>query len=468
MQMRPRTFALSIAAAMIMGGVMTAGLFFQGAAAVSNSQSSLSKVDEVYSILRQDYFTPLDHEKAVEGAINGMVKALEDPYSTYMTPTETSDFMESVQGKFEGIGAEIREENGQIVVVTPILGSPSEKAGIKPNDILLEVNGIKLSGMKASEAVTHVRGPKGTEAKLLIDRPGYDRPFQITLIRDTIPLNTVFSRMLDGELGYIQITKVSEETNLEFGRALEQLKSSGAKGIVLDVRQNPGGLLKQAVQIAEHFVPNGKLILQVKYPGDKVQVHRSQSKQNVDLPVVLLIDRGSASAAEIIAGALRESAGVTLVGENTFGKGTVQNTASFNDGSSLKYTSAQWLTPEGNHIHKVGIKPDVEVKLPDYAELPYPFVEREYKQGEEAEPIKIVQSMLRALGHDPGREDGRLDEKTAMALQAFQAANGLSQTGTLNEQTTRMAITQLQSLLKANDTQLAKAQEVLRELVQKR
>jgi carboxyl-terminal processing protease len=192
-----------------------------------------------------------------------------------------------------------------------------------------------------------------------------------------------------------------------------------------------------------------------------VQEARSQGPGN-DFPTVVLVDKGSASAAEIISGALRESAGIPLVGETTYGKGLVQTTTDLHDGSLLKYTSAQWLTPEGHQINKQGIKPDYEVKLPDYAELPYPMVEKEYKQGEQAVEIGTVQKMLKALGYEPGREDGLLDAKTGDALKAFQQANKLEATGTLNPATTAKAITLLQEKIKANDTQMEKAIEVLK------
>jgi carboxyl-terminal processing protease len=414
----------------------------------------------------------VDSAKAVEGAIDGLVKAVGeaagDPYTTYMSIEETKGFQESISASFEGIGAEIREENGEIVIVTPIKGSPSERAGLKPNDIILEVNGTRLSGMKASEAALKIRGPKGTEAKLQIKRPGQDAPFGVTIIRDTIPLQTVYTELLPDQIGLITITKESERTGDEFAQAWEELKAKGAKGIILDLRGNPGGLLDQAVKIAEHFVPKDKLILQVKYPDGTVKKYASSGKGQFDLPVVVLVDKGSASAAEIIAGALKESAGITVVGETTFGKGTVQSTSTFSDGSSLKFTSAQWLTPNGNQIHQQGIKPDVEVKLPEYANLPYPVIEREFKQGETAPQIQIVQKMLKPLGYDPGREDGLLDEGTARALKAFQAANGLPQTGTLTPAVVEKGAPLIRNLVKQNDTQLAKGREILQSLIQKR
>ncbi|HLN62651.1 MAG TPA: S41 family peptidase [Symbiobacteriaceae bacterium] len=457
-----RSFVASLAAAMIAGGAVTGGVLYKFTPAVApQASANMTKLQQVYSVLQNQYYQPLEGDKLMEGAIDGLVKAADDPYTTYMNAAETKSFMENISSSFEGIGAELKEEDGNIVVVSPIHGSPGEKAGVKPNDIFLEVNGENLVGMKLTDAVTKIRGPKGTKAVLKIKRPGVENPFELTIVRDTIPLETVFTEMRPDGIGIIRISKESETTAAEFTKAFSSLKAQGAKGIVLDMRGNPGGLLDQAIKISSQFLPKGKLILQQKYRDGSVQEARSQGPGN-DFPTVVLVDKGSASAAEIISGALRESAGIPLVGETTYGKGLVQTTTDLHDGSLLKYTSAQWLTPEGHQINKQGIKPDYEVKLPDYAELPYPMVEKEYKQGEQAVEIGTVQKMLKALGYEPGREDGLLDAKTGDALKAFQQANKLEATGTLNPATTAKAITLLQEKIKANDTQMEKAIEVLK------
>lgn len=478
MQIRLRYFILSLVAALVVGGVLTGGAVLTWVSATAASapvpapgagqlDSDLAKVAQVYSLLQEQYYHGLDRAKLVEGAIDGMVKALGDPYTSYMQPEEADAFYENVSGSFEGIGAEIRSEEGYIIVVSPIHGSPAERAGLRPNDRLLEVNGITLTGMKVEEAVTHIRGPKGTEARLRIQRPGQEAPFELKLIRDTIPLESVITDMLPDQTAVIRITKVSETTADEFSRALNQVKAKGAKGIILDLRQNPGGLLTGAKAIAEYFVPAGRTLFKVKYTDGGMDVYQSAGHRT-DLPVVALIDGGSASAAEILAGALRESAGVKLVGQTTFGKGTVQTTGDLEDGSILKVTIAEWLTPDGNQVHRKGITPDVVVTLPDYADLPYPLVDREYRQGEQAPVIQIIQRMLKALGRDPGRDDGLLDSPTASALQAFQSANQLMPTGTLTEATAQRMTLQLQQLIKENDQQLAKAREVLQEQINKR
>ncbi len=462
MHIRLRSFVASLAAAMIAGGAVTGGVLYKFTPAVApQATANMTKLQQVYSVLQNQYYMPLEGDKLMEGAIDGLVKAADDPYTTYMNAAETKSFMENISSSFEGIGAELKEEDGNIIVVSPIHGSPAEKAGVKPNDIFLEVNGENIVGMKLTDAVTKIRGPKGTKAVLKIKRPGAENPFELTIVRDTIPLETVFTEMRPDGIGIIRISKESETTASEFTKAFSSLKAQGAKGIVLDMRGNPGGLLDQAIKISSQFVPKGKLILQQKYRDGSVQEARSAGP-GTDFPTVVLVDKGSASAAEIISGALRESAGIPLVGETTYGKGLVQTTTDLHDGSLLKYTSAQWLTPEGHQINKQGIKPDYEVKLPDYADLPYPMVEKEYKQGEQDVVIGTVQKMLKALGYEPGREDGLLDAKTGDVLKAFQQANKLEATGTLNPATTAKAITLLQEKIKANDTQMEKAVEVLK------
>lgn len=470
MQIRRRYFVLSLTAAMLTGSVLSGALLIRfWPAPASSPHSDLAKVEQVYSVLKGRYYTPVDQNKMVEGAINGMIKALDDPYTTYMTPQETDGFHESIAGSFEGIGAEIREEGGQIVIVSPIHGTPAEKAGLKPNDVILEVNGVSLSGLKSSEAVLKIRGPKGSTAKLRIRRPGLQTPFEVSIVRDTIPITTVNAKMLGAGMGHVQLTRFSEQTAVELEKAIADLQAQGAKGIVLDLRHNPGGLLNVAVKVSELFVPKDQVVLQVRYRNGQVEQHRSTGRKT-DLPVVVLIDGGSASAAEIVAGALQESAGIPLVGETTFGKGTVQTAEDMGDKSSLKYTIAEWLTPKGNQINKQGIKPDVGANLPDWANLPYPAVEenREYKEGDRADVVRILQVMLRALGYDPGRADGLLDQGTAAALKGFQAAHGLAQSGTVNQPTALKATELLRVKLRENDTQLARAQEALQELLQKR
>lgn len=464
MHIRGRDFALSLIAAMIAGAVIAGGFFYRPQA----EPAPPSKLDQVQVLLKNGYVAPIDEAKLIDGAINGIVDSLKDPYTNYMGPEQTKQLYQTLTSSIEGIGVEFKEEDGYFVVVTPIAGSPSEKAGLRPGDRILAVNGVNLVGMNGNEAVLHVRGPKGSEAKLLIERAGVEKPFEVVVIRDTIPLETVWSEMLSDSIGIIRIGRESERTADEFVKAMDQLKAKGMQGLIIDLRQNPGGLTNQVVKIAEVFLPKDKVIYQEQYREGEPAIHRSQAESVTEIPVVVLIDKGSASAAEILAGALKESGGVPLVGETTYGKGTVQTVHTFEDQSTIKYTIAQWLTPNGNQIHEKGIKPDYEVRLPDYAYLPYVHLEREYKLGEQDPVLATVQKVLQALGHDPGRTDGLLDEGTARAVQAFQAEGGLPQTGAINPATVQKAYLLLRDKIIETDPQEAKAVEVLRGLLQKR
>lgn len=422
-----------------------------------------SKLLDTYKTLKQEYYQDVKNDQLLNGAIDGMVKSLDDPYSTYMDQTEASSFHENISSSFEGIGATIREEEGKIVIDAPIKGSPAEKAGLKPNDKILSVDGKSLEGMKVGEAVTHIRGKKDTKAQLVIDRPGTGE-LTVTVTRDTIPVETVYSEMMEGGLGKIQITKFSESTYDEFKKAFDDLKGQGMKGLVIDLRQNPGGLLDVTTEIGNLLLPEGEPILQVESRNGEKKVYRS-SGGKPGVPIVAMIDGGSASAAEILAGALKESGGYQLIGQKTFGKGTVQTAKDFTDGSNIKFTIAKWLTPDGNWIHKKGIEPDIAVELPKYADLPYIDPEKKLEPEQFSNEIKAVQSMLTALGYQPGREDGYFDAQTKEAVLAFQKMESIPANGVVEGKTTRRMMELLQDKIQKNDTQLEKAQATLRKML---
>lgn len=446
----------------IVTAVATSGLTF---AYTRNHYEKWDKLDAVYQHLEKQYVEPVDKTKLVDGALDGMMKALDDPYSVYMNQEESKSFGEVISSSFVGIGAEVAEQDGRIVVVSPIKGAPAEKAGIKPNDRIVKLGDTSLIGMKSTEAVKLLRGEKGTQAVLTIERPGETEPIQITVTRDVIPIETVYGNLLENGIGVIQITTVSETTAQEFAKQLTELKAKGMKGLVLDLRQNPGGLLNQAVDIAEMLLPAGKTVLRVEDRNGRSEVYQAKGSGSnpsiAGLPMVGLIDGGTASAGEILAGALQESAGAKLVGEKTFGKGTAQTIISLNDGSTVKYTNAKWLTPGGKWIHKTGIAPDVEVSLPEYASLPYVSPDKEWKQDSYATEVKSIQIMLSALGFDPGRKDGYFDGKTAEAVKAFQTAQSLEANGVAGGGTIRKMTELLAAELKKNDPQLQAAVKLL-------
>jgi len=431
---------------------------------VTGLDNQFAKFKSTYDTLSQDFYQDVDQEKLLNGAIDGMIKALDDPYSTYMSPDEAASFNENIESSFEGIGAEIKEEDGKIVVEVPIKGSPAEKAGVKPKDKILKVDGKSLEGMKVTEAVKHIRGQAGSKAELIIERAGEPSTLAITVIRDKIPLETVRAELLADGMGKVVITQFSETTAEEFNKAVDELKGKGMKGLILDLRQNPGGLLDAAVDIGNRLIPDNKLILQVEYRDGEKKTFRSSATKS-EFPLVVLADGGSASASEILIGALKESAKVPVIGEKTFGKGTVQTTHGFKDGSNIKYTTAKWLTPDGNWVHKKGIEPDYQVALPAYADLPYIDPAKELKVETFATEIKAAQGYLLALGYQPGREDGYFDQQTKEAVLAFQKMENLPANGVIGGKTTSRMIELVRKKIEQNDTQMDMAQQVLRKML---
>lgn len=429
---------------------------------VIREREEFSKLYEAYDTLKNNYYTDLNEQQLIDGAISGMVESLDDPYSDYMSLEDAKSFHESISASFEGIGAEIQQKDGHIAIVTPLKGSPAEKAGLLPEDLILTVDGESIQGMSTTEAVALIRGEKGTKVKLTIQR-GDAEPTEVTITRDTIPIETVYGEMLEDGVGKIQITNFSEHTFEELEEVLEDLQSKEMKGLVLDLRQNPGGLLDQAIKITSLFVPEGELLFKVEDRKGNVQEYPSVGGNEGDFPLVVVIDKGSASASEILAGAVSESAGVPLVGQNTFGKGTVQRAENFQDGSNLKLTTEKWLTPNGNWVHQKGIKPDYEVSMPDYASLPFIDPETELKLSTASEQVKAAQTMLKVLGYDPGREDGYFDEKTSEAVKQFQKEKELEETGTLEGSSTMELMTAVRNKMLEDDPQLKKAIEVVKE-----
>lgn len=428
----------------------------------NGDREEFQKLYKAYDILKKGYYEDLDESKVINGAINGMVQSLNDPYSAYMDEEAAKQFHHSVSSSFEGIGAEIQEKDGHIVIVSPLKGSPAEKAGIKPKDVVLMVDGKSIQGMSSTEAVMLIRGEKGTKVELTIQRPGVEGTIKIPIIRDEIPVETVHGEMIGDGVAKVQITTFSTNSSKELADKLNELQKQGMKGLVLDLRQNPGGLLDQAVAISSMFVPEGKILFKVEDRNGNIKEYKSEHKGSADFPLVVLIDSGSASASEILAGAVKESADVPLVGQKSFGKGTVQTAQDFPDGSNVKFTTAKWLTPKGNWIHKKGIEPDYKVDLPDYYNLPYLDPKLELKQGTSSNEVKTAQQMLSALGYNPGRADGFYDDQTVEQVKKFQAANNLPQSGVFTGKTTEKVIEKLQEKIMKDDPQLAKAVEVLK------
>jgi carboxyl-terminal processing protease len=379
---------------------------------------------------------------------------------------ETADqFHMSLSSSFEGIGAEIRSENGRVTISSPIKGSPAEKAGLRPGDQIRKVNNQSLDGMELNQAVLLIRGKKGTEADLEVTRASSTEVIHVKVVRDEIPRETVYAEMLDNGVGKIQITDFGENTSSRFAEELKKLEAKGMKGLLIDVRGNPGGYLTAVTEIGNLIIPNKGPIVQIEDRTGGKDVYKSKLEAPKPYPIVGLIDGGSASASEILAAALKESGGYPLVGEKTFGKGTVQTSHDFKDGSNFKYTMAKWLTPQGNWIHKKGVEPDQAVSLPAYFKVTVLNPETPLKRDMNGTSVKTLQQMLTGVGLVPGREDGYFSQQTEEAVKTFQRLNGLPVTGIVEGQTTSKLMEVLKEKMTKNDNQLEKGISVLRSMM---
>jgi carboxyl-terminal processing protease len=448
--LKKSTAAFMIVAALLCGSLLTLGVtgyaqvFGQaageGVAAVLQTsglqEKESQKLGTALSLIESNYYQAVDRDKLIDGAVNGMMEALGDPYSNYMGKETAEKFEESIEGSFSGIGAEVSSDNGKVVVVSPIKGAPAEKAGIQAKDIILSVNGETLDGLELNAAVAKIRGPKGSKATLKVQRTGSAAPLEFVITRDDVKLETVYATMEKDGVGVIEVTQFSMNTAERFKEELANLEKQGMKGLVIDVRNDPGGVLQRVVEMAELFVPKGEAIVKIDEKGKALEVIKSNGSRK-DYPVVVLMNKGSASASEILAGALQQSAGAKLIGENSFGKGTVQTSfeKELGDGSLLKITIAKWLTPDGTWIHGKGIKPDIAVAQPDYFSVAPINKSVTLQYNMNSADVKSAQTMLDGLGYKPGRKDGYFDTGTKNAVKKFQSASKLQATGIIDAKT---------------------------------
>ncbi|WP_127532107.1 S41 family peptidase [Paenibacillus kobensis] len=434
------------------------------------SEKESAKLGAVMDLIESNYYKDVERSEVVNGAISGMIGALDDPYSVYMEKETARHFSETVDGSFTGIGAEVTMENGKVVVISAIKDSPAERAGLLPKDVLLSVNGVKLDGLKLNEAVNKIRGPRGTKAKLEIQRTGVGKTIRLELVRDDIDVETVYASMKEGGVGLIEIRQFSMNTADRFADELKKLEDQGMKGLVIDVRNNPGGVLPVVEKVVEPFIAKGKTIVQVESRDGQRQTTKSEGEGRT-YPIAVLTNEGSASASEILAGALQQSAGAVLVGEKTFGKGTVQ--VSFNktigDGSIVKMTIAKWLTPNGTWVHGAGMEPDVKVAPPAVYKAARLSRGETLRKDQLGEDVKSLQLMLTAVGYKTDRIDGYFSEKTESAVKQYQQAAGLPVNGTVDLAT---ADTLERDVIKwireeRNDVQLNKALGIVRDKLMK-
>ena len=326
---------------------------------------SIELFTDVMSIIKKSYVEEVDTKKLIYGAINGMLSSL-DPHSSFMPPETYKELKIDTKGAFGGLGIEISVKDGILTVISPIEDTPAFKAGIKAGDQILRIDEKFTKDLNINEAVKRMRGLKGTKVTLTIMREGFDRPKEFSLMRDIIQVKSVRSRMLDNGYGYVRIAQFQEKTDDDLTKALQTLQEDGKKplsGLVLDLRNDPGGLLDQAVRVSDHFVEDGLIVYtEGREKESKMQFSASKGKKEPNYPIVVLINSGSASASEIVAGALQDHKRAIVMGTQSFGKGSVQTIIPLPDQSGLRLTTARYFTPKGRSIQAKGITPDITVE----------------------------------------------------------------------------------------------------------
>ncbi len=328
------------------------------------TQTGLDTIEQAWQIIQTEYVdkSKIDNKKLAQGAIKGMVEALGDPYTAYLDSETYQLNLTSLEGSFEGIGATVTSDDKKIKVVAPIRGSPAERAGIKSGDIILEIDGRSTKDMSLTEAVIRIRGPGGTTVRLSVQHENETNPTEITVVRAKIEVLSVTSEM-KGDICYIGIAEFSERTDFELSPVIAGLSKNAASGIILDLRGNLGGLLDSVLNVVSYFLKNGVVFDVVDNRGEHSAASVRRASVTTDLPLVVLVDGGSASASEVLAGALKDYGRATIAGTKTFGKGSVNVLRQLGDGSGLYVTTARWLTPKGQVIEGQGITPDYELEL---------------------------------------------------------------------------------------------------------
>ncbi len=358
--------------------------------------SQLKLFTSVLDLVERNYVEPVKPQKLIYGAIQGMLSSL-DPHSSFLRPDDFKELQVETKGSFTGIGIEITLKDGILTVVSPIEGTPAFKAGLKANDKILKINGKTTKNMTLIEAVKLLRGPRGTKVTISIFRNGWTGLKDIVLTRDVIPIKSVRSRLLEKGYGYVRITNFQDKTDPDLEKALDKLeKETHLKGLIIDLRNNPGGLLEQAVKVSDEFIDSGLIVYtKGRIPQQNMKFKAHPNKHHHDYPLVVLVNEGSASASEIVAGALQDHKRAVIVGTQTFGKGSVQTIIPIDDGAAVRLTTALYYTPSGRSIQAKGITPDIVV----------PFIP-ESKMEEKGKKNGFHFIKERDLkGHLPGIED---------------------------------------------------------------
>jgi len=418
---------------------------------------------ETFNILAQRHLDEVAKEELIDAAIKGMVESLDDPQTSFLDADNFEEMMMRIDGSFSGIGIEINKRNEYITIIAPIKNTPGERAGLLANDRIIAVDGVDLIGATTMEAVKLMRGPTGTEVTLTVERDGLPAPLTFKITRGNIVLPSVFPEMLADKIGYIEITTFDEHTGSDFREALLLLESQGMKGLILDLRDNPGGLLEEAIKIGQELLPAGPITHVADRHGVIQRTYSSFGVQK-PYPIVVLVNGASASAAEIIAGAFQDTGAGVLVGTKTYGKATVQHMERLSNSAGLRYTVAKYQTPNGRDINGKGLEPDVVVELPAEYMLLYHQLVNDLKPGDKDVFVTFLQKMLVALKFNVA-ETGIYDQATERAVRAFQSKHGLSVSGVTDAATRSKLAQEIEALLGQSDLQLEKGREILLEKI---
>ncbi|PTJ95668.1 S41 family peptidase [Mammaliicoccus sciuri] len=429
------------------------GLYFG-----NDQQKELNKIEEAYKQINNDYYKDVDDDKLTQGAIDGMIKSLDDPYSEYISAKDTTSYNEEISGDFVGIGAEMEMHDGYVRITSPMKDSPAEKAGVKSLDVITKVDHESIKNKSLNEIVNKVRGKKGTTVTLTIKREGKE-PFDVKIKRDKIHLTSVdYTKKKD--TGIIAISKFQNKTTKELQSALKQAKKDKVKHVILDLRNNPGGLLDEVVTSVNLFVDKNKPVIYLETKGDKPQAVETENDKMSgigDMDYTVLVNKGSASAAEIFAGALQDYKIADVLGTTTFGKGIGQVHKEFSDSSILKYTNMRWLTPNKSYIHKKGIQPDKTIKAPKYEEIEIIDPSKTYQEGDQSKEIKSIKIGLNALGYNINNENDQFDAQLTSQVKSFQSDHDLTENGIFTDDTTKKFIELLRKKIRSEDKQLDEA-----------
>lgn len=430
-------------------------------------QANFAVVNELHELITAETVYDITSEKLVEGALRGMANAINDPYSTYYTEQEAAFHKQTLASERVGIGLELSEVNGKFIVVAPVKASPAEKAGIRPLDELVQVNDTRLEGMTFGEVMKLMQGKEGETLELVLFRPELDSHIKLSVKREKLKNTTVQTQLLEVEdvkIGYIMISLFAEKTAEEWKNALDILFAKDIEGLIIDVRDNPGGYLHSVAQMMSMFEQKETIFAYMQNHEGATEPLKTKSseafepyaKQLQSMPITILQNEGSASASEVFAGALQDWKRAVLIGVTSFGKGTVQQTWELQNGGEVKLSTNKWLTPSKRWIHQVGIEPDLEVEQHPLYKMEMKLLKGRFEVGEYSEEMAYSQRVLSELGYNIGRTDGFFDMDTANEVEKFRKKYDLQDGRHVDEVFFRELTAQLQKFKQdpVNDMQL--------------